>query len=156
MKTVDRPASIWAALRASRGQFWWFMLANLIASLAAHILGSILFKLPLRELYTLVALLPSMSLGAPRLQDIGRDGRLVWALLLVSAVPQLIGIITATAWIFSGFLAVVFAPSLAVAGLTTFVLLVILIFFWCQPSNPGLNVYGPVPSVFDPLTPADV
>jgi len=62
--------------RAGRGQFWWFVLANLIASLLAHFVGSII-HLPLGELYNLAVLLPVMSLGARRLQDTGRDGKLV-------------------------------------------------------------------------------
>lgn len=136
--------------RASRSQFWWFVLANAIASFGAHILGKILLGLPLRELYTLAVLLPSISLGARRLQDTGRDGRLTWALLLVTAVTQLIGIILTMAWIFSDFLAVVFAPGLAIASVATVVLLLVLIFFWCQPGDTGPNAYGPVPPAFDP------
>jgi uncharacterized membrane protein YhaH (DUF805 family) len=139
--------------RVGRGQFWWFVLANAVAGLLAQILGSLLFGLPLREIYALAVLLPSMSLGARRLQDTGRDGRLVWALLLVGGVTQIIGIILALAWFFSGFLAVVFAPGLAIAGFATLVLLVVMIVFWCQPGDPGPNAYGPVPPLFDPSKP---
>ena len=139
--------------RVGRSQFWWFVLANAVAGMLAQVLGSILFGLPLRELYALAVLLPSMSLGARRLQDTGRDGRLVWALLLVGAVTQIIGIVTAMAWVFSGFLAVLFAPGLLIASIATLVLLVVMIVFWCQPGNPGPNAYGPVPPVFDPSRP---
>jgi len=43
-----------------------------------------------------------------------------------------------------------------VAFLVNLVLLVIavgLIWFWCQPGDPGPNAYGPVPPVFDPSRP---
>ena len=135
--------------RAGRGQFWWFVLANLIVAILAHILGSIA-HLPLGELYNLAVLLPGMSLGARRLQDTGRDGRLVWALLLLTAVTQVIGIFMALTWFLSGFFAVLFAPGLALAAILNLIVLVVLLWFWVQPGDPGPNAYGPVPPVFDP------
>jgi uncharacterized membrane protein YhaH (DUF805 family) len=27
---------------------------------------------------------------------------------------------------------------------------VVLIYFWCQPGDPGDNAYGPPPPIFDP------
>lgn len=138
--------------RAGRSQFWWFVLANCIASILAHIVGSML-HLPLGELYNLAVLLPVMSLGARRLQDTGRDGKLVWALLLLVAVTQIIGIFMALTWILHGFFAVLFAPGLALAGILTLIVAVILIWFWCQPGDPGPNAYGPAPARFDPSKP---
>lgn len=138
--------------RVGRGQFWWFVLANLIASILAHIVGGIL-HLPLGEIYNLAVLLPSMSLGARRLQDTGRDGKLVWILLIVTAVTQVIALLMAAAWFLTGFLAVLFAPGLTIAGIITLVLAVVLIWFWVQPGDPGPNAYGPVPPRFDPTRP---
>ena len=139
--------------RAGRGQFWWFVLANLVASLLAHFVGGLL-HVPLGEIYNLAVLLPAMSLGARRLQDTGRDGRLVWALLLLVAVTQVIGIVMALAWFLTGFLAVLFAPGLMLAGILMLIVAVVLIWFWCQPGDPGPNAYGPVPYRFDPTGPA--
>ena len=138
--------------RAGRGQFWWFVLANLIASLLAHFVGSII-HLPLGELYNLAVLLPVMSLGARRLQDTGRDGKLVWALLLLTAVTQVIGIFMALTWFLAGFFAALFAPGLGLAAILTLIVAVVLIWFWCQPGDPGPNAYGSVPPSFDPTRP---
>ena len=46
-------------------------------------------------LYNLAILLPATCLAARRLQDTGRNGMLAWALLIVVAVTQIIGILTA-------------------------------------------------------------
>jgi uncharacterized membrane protein YhaH (DUF805 family) len=138
--------------RVGRGQFWWFVLANVIASMLAHFVGSAL-HLPLGELYNLAVLLPAMSLGARRLQDTGRDGRMVWALLLLVAVTQVIAIFLALTWFFAGFLAALFAPGLWLSGVLMLIVAVALIWFWCQPGDPGPNAYGPVPPRFDPSRP---
>ena len=112
-----------------------------------------MLHLPLGELYNLAVLLPAMSLGARRLQDIGRNGQLVWALLLLVAVTQVIGIFMALTWFFTGFFAVIFAPGLMLAGILMLIVAVVLIWFWCQPGDPGPNAYGPVPPRFDPAKP---
>ena len=60
--------------RASRPEFWWFALFQLIVLVVASMLG--------RTVYTIVALalvLPSLAVGARRLHDIGKSG---WFLLL--------------------------------------------------------------------------
>jgi uncharacterized membrane protein YhaH (DUF805 family) len=135
--------------RVGRSQFWYFVLANFIAYILAAIIGRIVF-LPLGQVYNLAVLLPAMSIGARRLQDTGRDGRLVWALLILAGVMQIIGVLTALAIMFSGLLGFLFLPGLSLVGLLTLVVAVVLIYFWCQPGNAGDNVYGPPPPVFDP------
>lgn len=60
--------------RASRSEFWWFALFQLIVLIVASMLG--------RTVYTIVVLalvLPSLGVGARRLHDIGKSG---WYLLL--------------------------------------------------------------------------
>ena len=135
--------------RTGRAEFWYFVLANFIASILAHIVGSIL-HLPLGQIYNLAVLLPAMSIGARRLQDIGRDGRLVWLLLILVAVTQIAGILTAMTFAFAGMLGFLFVPGLTVVSLATLVAAVVLIYFWCQPGDPAANAYGPVPPTFDP------
>ena len=135
--------------RVGRAEFWYFVLANFIASVLAHVVGTIM-GLPLGEIYNLAVLLPAMSIGARRLQDIGRDGKLVWLLLILVAVTQIIGILTALTFAFAGLFGFLFVPGLSVVGLATLAAAVVLIYFWCQPGDPAANVYGPVPPVFDP------
>ena len=135
--------------RVGRPEFWYFVLANLLASILASIVGGIV-HLPLGEIYNLGVLLPSMSIGARRLQDIGRDGRLAWLLLILIGVTQIVGILTALTFVFAGLFGLLFVPGLSALGLATLVVGVVLIYFWCQPGDPGPNAYGPVPPVFDP------
>ncbi len=68
--------------RASRSEYWWFALFNILVSIAAGILDSVLFgneNSVLNALATLALLLPSLAVSARRLHDIDRTA---WWLLL--------------------------------------------------------------------------
>ncbi len=135
--------------RVGRAQFWYFVLANLVATILARIVGGII-NAPVGELYTLAVLFPATCLATRRLQDIGRNGMLAWVLLILISVTQIIGIVTALTFVFSGFFALFFVPALSIIGLLSLGVAVVLIWFWCQPGDPGPNAYGPTPPVFDP------
>ena len=60
--------------RASRPEFWWFMLFCLVGGMVAGIFGR-----TLNGLFNLVVLLPSLAVGARRLHDINKSA---WFLLL--------------------------------------------------------------------------
>jgi len=139
--------------RVGRAQFWYFVLANFIATILAQIVGGILGA-PVGEIYTLAVLFPATCLAARRLQDTGRNGMLAWVMLILIAVSQIIAIVMAMTFLFGGFLGLLFVPGLSILGLASLVLAVVLIWFWCQPGDPGPNAYGPVPPVFDPSKPA--
>ena len=55
--------------RASRSEFWWFVLFTVGVSLIA----SLVFA-PLSIVFGLAVILPSLSVGARRLHDTGRSG----------------------------------------------------------------------------------
>ena len=135
--------------RVGRSQYWYFVLANFIASILAGILGGIL-RLPLGELYNLAVLLPLTGLTARRLQDTGRNGQLVWLAFLLFALTQIVGVLTAMTFAFGGLLGLLFVPGLSIVTLASLVVAIVLIWFCCQPGDPGDNAYGPVPPVFDP------
>jgi uncharacterized membrane protein YhaH (DUF805 family) len=135
--------------RVGRAEFWYFVLANVIATLLAHILGGII-GMPLGALYNLAVLLPATSLGARRLQDIGRNGQLVWVLFFLVALSQILTLITVMAIFATGFFAITLLPFLTLINLGTLILAAVLIYFWCQPGDPGDNLYGPPPPDFDP------
>src|SRR5690349_3177732 len=80
--------------RVGRAQFWYFVLAYVAFALVAGLLSAIIF-LPVLGLYHLAMLLPSAGMGARRLQDIGRDGKLVWIFIFGAFLSQLISVITA-------------------------------------------------------------
>ena len=137
--------------RVGRAQFWYFVLANIVIAIAVAIVQSVVF-LPLAAIYNLAMLLPSAGMGARRLQDTGRDGKLVWIFIVVAFLSQIIAFMTMLSvmsvggWLFLG-------PALAlngIIGLALLIVSVVLIYFWCQPGDPGSNAYGPPPPVFDP------
>lgn len=76
--------------RANRAEFWWFVLANLIAAviLAALSQVSSIFGL-LYAVYALGVLLPTIAVAMRRLHDTNKSG---W-LLLLAFVPLVGGII---------------------------------------------------------------
>jgi uncharacterized membrane protein YhaH (DUF805 family) len=138
--------------RVGRAQFWYFVLAYVAFALVAAILQGVTF-LPLAALYNLALLLPSAGMGARRLQDIGRDGKLVWIFIFAAFVSQLLSVVSAISALSLGWFGfLVFGPSIALLGLlnlAVLVAMVVLIYFWCQPGDPGANAYGPPPPVFD-------
>ena len=136
--------------RVGRAQFWYFILANIIASAAAAIVGAAL-SLPLAQIYNLAVLLPVAAIGARRLHDIGRDGKLVWIFIISGFIFQIILLLAVASFFVFGFLSfLLFGPELILIKLAFIVICVVLIYFWCQPGDPDPNAYGSPPPVFDP------
>lgn len=137
--------------RVSRKEFWYFVLASVVLYIGAAIIGSILFSGLLTSLLGLALLLPSMGLGARRLQDIGRNGQLMWIWAGVTLLMDIIGLLGAVTGPY-GALGVLFL-FLSIGWLISLAMLivsVVLIYFWVQPGNSGPNQYGP-----DPLASAE-
>lgn len=68
--------------RASRSEYWWFALFNILVSIAAGILDKLFFgndSSVFNALVSLALLLPSLAVSARRLHDIDRTA---WWLLL--------------------------------------------------------------------------
>jgi uncharacterized membrane protein YhaH (DUF805 family) len=136
--------------RVGRAQFWYFVLANIVIAIGLSFVQMAVF-LPLAALYNLAMLLPSAGMGARRLQDTGRDGKIVWAFITVAFISQAFAAMTMLSAMSAGFLFL--GPAIALSGLIGLALLVVsivLIYFWCQPGDPLPNAFGPPPPVFDP------
>lgn len=88
--------------RATRPEFWWFFLFQILLTMAAGMLGQML-----SGLIGLVLLLPSIAVATRRLHDVGRSGW--WQLLSLSGIG-----------------------------------LLVLIYWWVQPSADGANEYDAV------------
>jgi uncharacterized membrane protein YhaH (DUF805 family) len=136
--------------RVGRAQFWYFVLASFAFAIVAAILQSVSF-LPLLAIYNLAMLLPTAGMGARRLQDTGRDGKLVWIFIIAGFISQFFAMLAMISFFTLGFLSFfLFGPLLILIHLALVIACVVLIYFWCQPGTAGDNAYGPPPPVFDP------
>ena len=82
--------------RASRSEYWWFVLFNLIVSIVTFVIDSTLgtmvtYDMGYVGLIALLALLlPNVSVSVRRLHDIGKSGW--WILLAIIPIVNFIGI----------------------------------------------------------------
>jgi uncharacterized membrane protein YhaH (DUF805 family) len=69
--------------RAGRAEFWWFVLFNVVVSVAASVIWY-----RLGNLASLLLVLPSIAVGTRRLHDIGKSGwfQLLWFLPILGAI----------------------------------------------------------------------
>ncbi len=132
--------------RVSRQEFWYFVLASVVVYIAAAIVDSILRTGLLVPLLALALLLPMTGLGARRLQDVGRDGSLIWIWTICSVAMQLIGLLAALSGPLGslGFLYFFFSIGWLIS-LVALVASIALIYFCVQPGDAGPNAYGPAP-----------
>jgi uncharacterized membrane protein YhaH (DUF805 family) len=72
--------------RATRSEYWWFILFIVIASLATSMISSIL-----SGLFSLGTLLPSVAAATRRLHDTGRSGW--WQLVVLVPIIGLVVIL---------------------------------------------------------------
>jgi len=99
--------------RASRSEFWWWILFTLLVQFVTQIIDTSLFGAgpeagaPLSIIVSLGLVLPNIAVAMRRLHDIGRTG---WW-LLIGLVP--------------------------IAGL------LVLLYFYVQPSEEAPNAFGP-------------
>ena len=75
---------------ASRSEFWWFFLFQIVAVLALSLVSQLL-----ADIAALALLLPSLAVGARRLHDIGRSG---WW-LLIGLIPIIGTIVLIVFWV---------------------------------------------------------
>ena len=80
--------------RASRSEYWWFVLFTLIASAAAGVLDVLFPGDLLQTLFSIAIFIPGIALGIRRMHDIGKSG---WW-LLIGLIP-IIGWIVLIVWL---------------------------------------------------------
>jgi uncharacterized membrane protein YhaH (DUF805 family) len=90
--------------RASRPEFWWFFLFQILVSIVASMISEMLSGLA-----SLALVLPSLAVGARRLHDIGKSGW--WQLIMLTVIG-----------------------------------LLVLIYWWVQPTAEGSNEYEAAPA----------
>ena len=131
--------------RASRAEYWWFVLAMIIAYV---VLGMIVENMlgidkmvlgiygPLTTLLWLATIIPSISVAIRRLHDTNRSA---WWMLLI--VPYCISAALAAQALASGSMAAL--GSAGLLGIVGLVCAIALLVFMVLPGTPGDNRYGP-------------
>lgn len=86
--------------RAQRAEYWYFVLFNMIVSIILTVLDGMIGTIDMQSgfgllsgIYSLAVIIPSLSVGARRLHDIGKSGW--WQLIVL--IP-IIGIILLIVW----------------------------------------------------------
>ena len=66
--------------RATRSEYWYFVLFNIIFAIITRVIGSTILHIELIGLlYQLLVLMPAIAVGVRRLHDVGKSG---WFLLI--------------------------------------------------------------------------
>jgi uncharacterized membrane protein YhaH (DUF805 family) len=131
--------------RASRPEYWWYVLGLIIAGVIVGIVEGIVglkgmvmgLYGPLTLLLGLATIVPSLAAGARRLHDTNRSG---WWQLIVW-VPYAIVLVLRPAT-GSTFGAVALAGIVALIAL---ICAIVLLVFLLLPGTPGDNRFGPPP-----------
>lgn len=128
--------------RASRSEYWWFALFNIIVTGAIYLLlgyGSKASTIVI-GLYGLATLLPGLGLGFRRLHDIGLSGW--WIIILMAAIYVLMIVGFISMILHDGSMA-----ALGICFIGALACYAAMIIMTVLPSQPRPNKYGPVPNV---------
>ena len=124
--------------RAVRSEYWYWVLFVSTVSVATVLFDVAIVKHrhgPLESIWHLVTFLPGLAVAIRRLHDIDRSGwwiallpifaSICFAMLLVSALRSIV--------------------LLIIMAFTVVCIFPVLIYWFCQPSTPGPNIYGADP-----------
>lgn len=128
--------------RVRRQEFWHFMLACIVVYAVAGILEAIIGRRVLTPIIGLALLLPIAGSGARRLQDTGRNGVLIWAYTIPTALLEVVSLLGA--YRPSGMTEPLYS-IFALSGLAWLTALVGFTCLWAQQGAAGANEYGPDP-----------
>lgn len=133
--------------RASRSEFWWFVLAYMLGAIILSLLGIYILSL----IYGLALFLPLSAAGARRLQDTGRNGLMIFiptgiSLILQYLVPRPDFPDPADPAAMAEAAASANWGLLALLSLVQLVITVLFLWWLTRPSQPEPNAYGPPPA----------
>ena len=131
--------------RVSRRDFWTYVAVYIGLALVVAIVQSMI-GFGLLALLQLALFVPTAGMMARRLQDTGRNGSLVWVLMIPVLISSMVTFLAGIAFNGLGLL-LVFLPLLWLLSLISLFALIYLVFLWIQPGTPGPNPYGPEPVV---------
>ena len=121
--------------RATRAEYWWWMLFSIVGGLALGVIGSAIANATglaafasLFPPFILAILLPTLAVTSRRLHDIGKSGwwQLAWH----------------TAWVLTRVLA---AGDPLLPPAVTLCVGIWAIIWLAEPGEPGANDFGPAP-----------
>lgn len=146
--------------RASRPEYWWFMLFLLIGNAVSGALDGALFgwEVPVQDvagdevdfntpassgpiaiLFSLATIIPSISAGWRRMHDTGRSGLyLFYPLIVMMGIGLFMSVM--------GSFGDAFGSAILVVAVLVLLISPLLVLWWLtRPSEPGANPYGPHP-----------
>ncbi|MEM0987931.1 MAG: DUF805 domain-containing protein [Pseudomonadota bacterium] len=139
--------------RATRSEFWWFMLfRNVLISVPLSLISVIA-----SDTWNVVTVIPCLSAGARRLHDMDRSGW--WQALPLASLP----VFALSMWLL-GEQALVLGPELVTSlhgivlvagGVVLGLTLALLIYWWATPGTQSSNRFGDdpmgasAPNIFD-------
>lgn len=127
--------------RAPRSEFWWFQLGMFLFSVVTALIDTAMFGFspdpgPIEVVGSLLVLCPSLTVSVRRLHDIDRAGW--WILSPLPFMAAGIGFGAAFGATL-GTAATIGAGCIMLAGV------LLLLWWYIRPSQPGPNRYGPNP-----------
>lgn len=129
--------------RASRSEYWWFVLAAVIGSIVTQLIWW-----PIYLVFALAILCPALAVGWRRLQDTGRPG---WYIVIPFGVSLLTTLLSPampdeTAMASGEFPSMGSVVLSGVLGIVSLVVFLLYIWWLTRPSQPETNEYGPPPA----------
>lgn len=126
--------------RASRSEFWWYMLFyNIIVGIPIAMVSD-----ALDSIWSLANLIPSLAVSARRLHDVDRSGW--WQILPLAALPVFFLSLMLRGFDFAVYSDDILASPLIIAGIVLFVGLYIRLIVWfATRGNSGPNRFGEDP-----------
>lgn len=136
--------------RASRSEYWWFVLFTFIVctvlNLSTFVVGKMVSQ-ALTTIFGLATLFPSLGLCVRRLHDTGRSGW-YYGIMLILMIPFTIFATLNTSYMLSCHdTSTPLLTGLIITSLLMFVGFIMLLVFFCKPSQEGDNKYGPMPNI---------
>ena len=153
--------------RASRPEYWWFVLFVIVGGIVASIIDGALFGYetvpvsetevqvetngPFAAIFSLATLLPILAVGWRRMHDTGRSGLyLLYPILVWIGIGTFASFAGVTGQVMAGDFAAAFAGLVGIIMILSMIIAVLspLIVIWwlTRPTQPGSNQWGPNPN----------
>lgn len=142
--------------RSRRSEFWWTMLAVGICGVVLNLIcGAISHWLSMIVLIAIIVV--TIPLQLRRLHDTGKGNILVWIMAGIAILTHILSAVH-TSLVKKAFSSLDLSAAqtaetigifIIILGLASLVIGIILLVFFCQDSQPGMNQYGPSPKYPD-------